>query len=379
MTIAVISMIRVPWGGSEELWAAMANDALKQGHKVIHLSYDCKTVHPKMQALIDKGVVSYTRPTYMPLFKNSILETAHRAFFFLQKRMNNAVGRIIKLNPDIILYNGTCYSIAGEKQLLRNLPKSKGHFFILGHFNNEHGGDLPPRSVENIQKAYAKSKKVFFITARSINNAKRHLAVNIPNALVVGNPVNIDSTELIPFPKNDITQFAMVGNLMVIHKGQDIGLEVLASEKWKLRHWHLNIYGSGDDEAHLKKLVNFYGLANRVTFHGRVDNIREVWRVNQLLLMPSHMEGMPLAVVEAMICGRPVVVTDVGGHREWVEEGLQGFIAEASTVSSFGKALERAWAAKENWPTIGKNAHEKANTLYDPNPGKTLLRLLTSE
>ena len=91
------------------------------------------------------------------------------------------------------------------------------------------------------------------------------------------------------------------------------------------------------------------------------------------------MEGMPLAVVEAMICGRPCVGTDVGGIAEWIEEGRSGFIAEAQPFTSFGNSIERAWLQLNNWQQIGINAHERAMSLYDPEPGKTLLRLITQE
>jgi glycosyltransferase involved in cell wall biosynthesis len=89
------------------------------------------------------------------------------------------------------------------------------------------------------------------------------------------------------------------------------------------------------------------------------------------------MEGMPLAVVEAMLCGRPCIGTDIGGITEWIEEDESGFIAEASTVTSFSKAMEKAWSKLNEWERIGRNAHERAMQLYDPEPGKTLLKLLT--
>ena len=221
--------------------------------------------------------------------------------------------------------------------------------------------------------------KVFFISSRSLENAKRQLAAGLANALVIRNPVNISSTAIIPFPASDTVQMAMVGNLVTVHKGQDIALEVLSQPQWKARNWHLNIYGSGPDESYLRQLVTRFQLENNVTFHGKVSDIRAVWERNQVLLMPSHMEGMPLAVVEAMICGRPCVGTDVGGIAEWIEEGRSGFIAEAPTVHSFGNSIERAWLQLNNWQQIGINAHERAMSLYDPEPGKTLLRLITQE
>jgi glycosyltransferase involved in cell wall biosynthesis len=93
--------------------------------------------------------------------------------------------------------------------------------------------------------------------------------------------------------------------------------------------------------------------------------------------MPSRSEGTPLALVEAMICGRPSVVTDVGGNLEWVEEPRNGFIAEAPTVRSFGKALERAWMARDRWPSLGAAAREDALRRLEESRGE-LLDLITA-
>ena len=81
-------------------------------------------------------------------------------------------------------------------------------------------------------------------------------------------------------------------------------------------------------------------------------------------------------MVEAMLCGRPAVVTDVIGNPEWIEEGLTGFLAEAPTLYSVSRALERAWQARASWEQMGLQAHRKALERYEPSPGKTLLELL---
>ena len=378
MTIAVISMIRDNWGGSEELWAAMAEEAFKQKNKVIHLAYEYKFIHPKMQSLIDKGLISYTRPSYIETSSNHFFQLTGKSINFLRKKINNSFKKIFLQKPDIVIYNGTCYSIAGEKTLMKYLNNSNAAFYIIGHFNDERGrGGISNYEAQLIKKTYQLAKKVFFISERSMHNAARQLAFEMPNALVIRNPVNLISTEIIHYPNNDCIQMATVGNLITVHKGQDIVLEVLSSDAWKQRNWHLNIYGSGEDEAYLKNLVDFYKLDQRVTFHGKVQDIRGVWTKNHILLMPSHMEGMPLAVVEAMLCGRVCVATDVGGIAEWIEEEISGFIADAPTVTSFGKAMEKAWNHLEEWEAIGRNAHERAMQLYDPEPGKTLLKLIT--
>lgn len=380
MTIAIISMIRDNWGGSEELWASMADHALKEGHTVTHLSYKSPEVHAKTMGLINNGLIEFTRPSYIEKSNNLLLQLTGKGVNFLRKKINFSFEKIFDKKPDVVIYNGTCYSIAGEKDLMEQLGKSGAAFYIIGHFNDERGrGGIADFSAQKVINAYNRSKKVFFISNRSLQNARRQLATTIPNGLVLRNPVNISATTIIPFPKSMTIQLAMVGNLITVHKGQDIALEVLSQPRWKERNWHLNIYGSGADEKYLRQLVAGFGLENNVSFHGKVSDIRAVWGKNHLLLMPSHMEGMPLAVVEAMICGRPCVGTDVGGIAEWIEEGKSGFIAEAPTVHSFGNSLEKAWSRLNDWESIGRNAHERAMSLYDPEPGKTLLNLISQE
>lgn len=89
------------------------------------------------------------------------------------------------------------------------------------------------------------------------------------------------------------------------------------------------------------------------------------------------MEGMPLVIVEAMLCGRPCVATNVGGITEWVEDGQSGFIANAVTIGAFDAAMEKAWAAREQWPAMGQYAHNRAMQMYNPEAGRSLLRYLS--
>jgi hypothetical protein len=88
------------------------------------------------------------------------------------------------------------------------------------------------------------------------------------------------------------------------------------------------------------------------------------------------MEGTPLAMVEAMICGRPIVGTAVAGIPEWVRDGYTGFIANGPDVRSYGEALERAWERKAEWRAMGQRARDEALRLYDPAPGDSLVAII---
>jgi glycosyltransferase involved in cell wall biosynthesis len=377
MTIAFVSTIRSPWGGSEELWAACAELAIRD-HTVVISAMDCGELSPKVNRLLEHGARLDLRIGTirggLPAWKRVYL----RLLRMYGKTLGNPFAGLEKYRPDILLYVGSAYSIADDHKLLDVIRRTKTAFFINVQLNTEgYGGELTGRQKRIVDRGYTAASELFFVSQRNREVAEKAVGSTFPRATVVRNPVNLDSTDCLPMPAGEKTQFALVGNLRIVHKGQDLALEALSTAKWMGRDWHLNIYGSGEDEQRLRSMVDFFRLKNNVTFHGRVSDIREVWRVNHVLVMPSRMEGMPLAIVEAMLCGRPCVATDVGGVTEWIEDGLSGFIAEAATGQALDRALERAWEARDQWGEIGVRAHERAIALYDPAAGKTLLDRIT--
>ncbi|MBX2930494.1 MAG: glycosyltransferase family 4 protein [Chitinophagaceae bacterium] len=373
MRIAVISMIRDNWGGSEELWYQMAKIALGKNYEVIHLSYKHPNKHPKMQELEQLGLQRFIRPSYINKSSNKYIALLQLAKHFIKKKLDKSVSKIFALKPDIILYNGTCYSIAKEKKLLSYVENYQGNFYIIAHLNSNFFREINDEEANMVRQAYNQAKKVFFVSNATLATAERHLCTSIKNSEIIRNPVNIHQLELLPYPKNKTINFACVGNLSTVHKGQDIMFEVLALPKWRNEHWILNVYGSGDDEQYLKELAIHVGLHNKIIFHGRVADIKAIWQKNNLLLMPSLMEGMPLAVVEAMLCGRTCLATDVGGNTEWITDNINGFIADAATIKCLDNALTRAWDKQNEWEQMGKAAYEKAMQLYNENAGETLL------
>jgi glycosyltransferase involved in cell wall biosynthesis len=84
--------------------------------------------------------------------------------------------------------------------------------------------------------------------------------------------------------------------------------------------------------------------------------------------MPSRFEGLPLAMVEAMLCARPVVATDVAGHAEVIEDGVTGFLADASTAGAVAAALERFWARRREAEEIGKAGAKRIRRLLPSDP-----------
>ena len=93
-------------------------------------------------------------------------------------------------------------------------------------------------------------------------------------------------------------------------------------------------------------------------------------------MLPAHFEGMPLVVVEAMLCGRTCLVTDVAGHMEWISDGEDGFIATTNHTKLLKQKLKDAFKLKEQWQSMGEKAHLKALDNFEKNAGKNLLNHL---
>ena len=170
---------------------------------------------------------------------------------------------------------------------------------------------------------------------------------------------------------------ACVGRLDVISKGQDVLLQVLGLPHWKERKVRLSVIGTGPNERVLRRMAERLGLTN-VEFVGHQNDIEEIWSQHHALVLPSRFEGMPLTVVEAMLCGRPCIVTDVGGNRELVRDGINGFIAKAPTVELLDEAMNRAWENRARLKEMGRVAAKDVRQFVSRDPGEDLARELAA-
>jgi glycosyltransferase involved in cell wall biosynthesis len=82
-------------------------------------------------------------------------------------------------------------------------------------------------------------------------------------------------------------------------------------------------------------------LSARVRFLGYRADVPELLRAADVFVLPSHREGMPRSIIEAMLSGLPVVATDIRGAREEVVDGQTGLIVPVKDPASLGRALAR--------------------------------------
>jgi teichuronic acid biosynthesis glycosyltransferase TuaC len=144
---------------------------------------------------------------------------------------------------------------------------------------------------------------------------------------------------------------------------------VLAVEKLfkKYRNFKLVCVGSG---AAMEKLVRLRTEIDRddaIETPGQVspEQVPVFLQGSDFMVFPSHSEGMPQAVLEAMNCQLPVVATSVGGIPEAVIDGEMGILVEAKNVSQLRNALERMINDKEFRLSAGRKALTYAHSVFD--------------
>lgn len=366
----------VPFTSSDLLYYRAVESLLACNHEILISPWDWRERNAiEYDQIAQRGAVLQRRRR----FDRSAYFTM-RQLRKLEHKMSNyqRTWRFIeKFAPAVIVVNdpGT-YHMCSVPGLAQLLIAGSTPFVTISNYNDENTS-LPRTTYENARKLFTKARHCIFVSKRNLEVARRQLCLKIPQGRVLDNPPNLEQWDRLAFPSGLPIRMAMVARLECTVKGQASVLQILAGPRWSNRNWELSLFGAGPDEAYLRDLIEFLGLEMRVRLRGYVEDVREIWRDHQLLIMGSTGEGKPLALSEAMLCGRPAIVTDVGGNAELIEDTITGFVAESPTVASLARTLERAWLHQGEWEEMGIRAHDVMARRLHPTPGQRLAALLT--
>lgn len=103
----------------------------------------------------------------------------------------------------------------------------------------------------------------------------------------------------------------------------------------------LLVAGEGPEESALRDLAAVLGVASQVRWLGRTADVRPVLAAADVVVAPSHAEGLGVAVIESLAAGRTVVASAVGGLRELVRDEVDGLLVPPGDVTALSNALAR--------------------------------------
>jgi glycosyltransferase involved in cell wall biosynthesis len=188
-------------------------------------------------------------------------------------------------------------------------------------------------------------------------------------------PNGINTRELKPVKSASFKQSRKLGSgPMALFVGRLIkqkGLEYLL-QAWnevavRVPRARLAVIGRGNELPALQKLSRKLGIEESVLFTGYVSEseLYDALHSCDVFILPSLWEVLPIAILEAMAAGKPIICTAVGGNSELVRNGVNGFIVPKRNPRALAKALERVFADAKLRERMGSASRERAVSEFD--------------
>lgn len=181
-------------------------------------------------------------------------------------------------------------------------------------------------------------------------------------AVTIKNAVQVD---VVPPADGPTVDLAFLGRL-TFQKNPLLLADILAA--LQPQRPSLSVIGGGPLGPDLATRLETLGVASQVTLHGECDRETALALASRcrLLVLPSRWEGHPIALVEAMLLGLPVVASKVSGNDEIVIEGQTGHLVAADDAAGYAQAISRLLADPANLNRMRHNALQTAAAEYRP-------------
>lgn len=216
------------------------------------------------------------------------------------------------------------------------------------------------------RKALEKSAAIQVLLPSFISKAKKYL--HYDHFIAIPNAVNAPHVTADHLAKKDKYTITCVGRLTGRTKRQHLLIEAFAKLAEGHPDWQVKLWGDTYDKpyvASLRSKIKKYGLEKQVFLCGTTKDMDAVWKETDIFAFPSHHEGFPLALSEAMSCGIPAV-----GYRscpavnELIQSGKTGLLVEEG-ASALAEGLKKLMESPVLRERFGKNA-QMAAEMYRP-------------
>lgn len=123
--------------------------------------------------------------------------------------------------------------------------------------------------------------------------------------------------------------------------------------------------GDGPERPRLEARIAALGLGDSVFLPGYLDRPQRVLEETDLMVLPSHTEGLPNAALEALAMDVPVLATRVGGTPEVIDDGLTGRLVPPRDPAAMAAAIEDFLANRDTWAAMARRGHAAIGDRFD--------------
>jgi glycosyltransferase involved in cell wall biosynthesis len=240
------------------------------------------------------------------------------------------------------------------------------HFAGLGYlFSSNHlkARLLRPLVMLGMRAAFSGHEVHLVTMNRTDRDVLMRWKLNEPDHthVIGGTGLDLARYPVLPFPKSGPVTIAITTR-MIEDKGLAGLVEAFRQVRARFPDTELLLVGKQDGRnptAIPEEQLRAWDQEPGIHWLGHVDRVAEqVWARAHIAVLPSRREGLPVSLLEAAACGRPMVATDVPGCREVVIDGETGLLAPLDDVQTLAKALETLVASEELRQRFGAGARD---------------------
>lgn len=179
---------------------------------------------------------------------------------------------------------------------------------------------------------------------------------------------------------SDPIQIGYAARLTKYQKRADLFFAFIEELEERKIHYHLNIAGDGAYKEKIEQYIGIHNLGGRVSLHGRLpqDEISDFWKKQDIFVSFSDFEGSSISALEAMAQGAVPIETDVSGVREFVEDGVNGYVVPLEDVKAIAEHVECLDQHRGSLEGMGSLSRKKVIELCNPSDYARYIAMLCS-
>ena len=274
---------------------------------------------------------------------------------------------ICRESPDIIHTHtakaGALGRLAACLYKLRGAKCKIVHTFH-GHILKGYFGKLRSILFLWIERFFALFTDKILTVSNALKKELEELRIAGPEKILVIE-LGFELDELLNLPQkapvSGAINIGIVGRLVPIKNHRmflEVARQVLSDKKWVSQPVKFIIIGDGELREALKSYAQKLGIVDSVEFRGWVREVKKIYEELDIVVLTSLNEGTPVSLIEAMAAGRGVVATDVGGVRDLVEDGINGYLVPSGNAELFVDRLKRLIEDAGKREQFGLNGRE---------------------
>ncbi len=297
-------------------------------------------------------------------YKGELIDFSTPALKSFWGKLSNFIKRVVRLyqvmkrhQPELIIsfMESANFPTIAASVLSGNLTKTK----ISVHSNPKYF-NISQKLTMSI--TYRLPKRVIAVS-KGVAESLFHYPIPNNKIVSIPNPVSREQIsylcELAPSVPDSLPQNYVLG-VGRLHYSKGFDRLLKAFSQIKDADIHLVILGSGEERNNLINLAKELGIQERVHLYNSVENPFPFYRKANCFVLSSRFEGFALVILEALVCGCPVISYDCDyGPSELIQNGINGILVKEGDIEGLTRAMEVLMHNQSLRQSFIKNGYEK--------------------